>query len=42
MVYNSIVVLDYIMDDDSQLSMTLHVHNLRCCDLHFVHSEHCH
>ena len=37
MVYNSIVILDYIMDTDSQLSIMLYVHNLRFCDLYFVH-----
>ena len=42
MVKNSIVILDYIMDHtDSQLSMMLHVHDLRFCDLYFVHYGHC-
>ena len=41
MVYNSIVILDYIMDTDSQLSMMLHVHNLCFCDLYFVHYGRC-
>ena len=42
MVYNSIVVLDDIMDAGSHLSMTLHVHNLHFFDLHFVHYGRCH
>ena len=41
MVYNSIVILDHIMDTDSQLSMMLHVHNLCFYDLYFVHYGRC-